>query len=226
VFSLATTLYLLAWDPEAGELSATPALPFLVRAGALTDLVQRDMLTDRHGRAAAAPDMRTGDPVLDQLLDTVAASRPHTWQAWVWYRVRPTEAAVRRQLVAHGYLGVRQRRFRRFLGAYRGQEYALAAAGAVAGLRTDAVGLLRGGIPPAELSARDAALVALAAAGRLRTIVTAADAIVYQGRIAELAKRGGRGMPESETALTEIRLGLAAAVGSTVMPLTADEAAG
>lgn len=223
MFSLATTLYLLAWDPETGERTATATLPFLVRAGALTELVQREMLTDRDGKAAAAADMRTGDPVLDGLLDTVAAARPHTWQAWVWYQVRLTEAAVRRQLVAHGYLGMRQRRI---LGTYRGREYSLEAPGAVAGMRADAVALLRDGRPPAELSVQDAALVALAAAGQLRTVVTAADAIAYQDRIAELAKHGGTGMPEPAKALSEVRLGLVTAVGSTVMPLMADEIGG
>ncbi|MDX3232415.1 GPP34 family phosphoprotein [Streptomyces sp. ME19-01-6] len=139
--SLAAKLYLLAWDPRTGLPADPDHLPYLVRAGALTELTQCGMLADEDGVAL---------PVAD--------------------------------------------------------------ADAVAGMREDAVRLLRGGQGVSEVSAGDAALVALAAAGELRTVVTAADARAHKTRIAELARRSGQVGPALEKAIGQVRSAVAVAV--------------
>src|SRR5262249_28237747 len=60
--SLPARLCLLAWDPTGAEAAAAA---HLVRAGALTELVRRGLLTDEDGIATPADlDSLTGDAVL------------------------------------------------------------------------------------------------------------------------------------------------------------------
>ncbi|ADI05775.1 hypothetical protein SBI_02654 [Streptomyces bingchenggensis BCW-1] len=207
--SLAAKLYLLAWDPRTGRPADPDHLPYLVRAGALTELAQRGMLADEDGVARPFADARTGDPALDSLLELIFESRPRAWQTWVRHHARLTERAVRDQLVTVGYVRAKGRRA---LGLLPVKEYELERPDVVAGMREDAVRLLRGGQRVSEVSAGDAALVALAAAGELRTVVTAADARAHKARIAELARRSGQVGPALEKALGQVRSAVAVAV--------------
>ncbi|MGO4755701.1 GPP34 family phosphoprotein, partial [Streptomyces sp. 2MCAF27] len=101
---------------------------------------------------------------------------------------------------------------RRALGLLPVKEYEVERPDVVAGRREVEVRLLRGGQSVSEVSAGDAALVALAAAGELRTVVTAADARAHKARIAELARRSGQVGPALEKALGQVRSAVAVAV--------------
>ncbi|KUJ70768.1 hypothetical protein ACZ90_00155 [Streptomyces albus subsp. albus] len=226
--SLPATLYLLAWETGAGpptvfqtpEVDTAGVFPDpgriapLVRAGALTELAQRGLITDADGRVAPLPDAVTGDPVLDGLLELIAESRPHTWASWVTRHARATLTAVREQLLVTGYL---RRRHRRLLGLIPSRTYSLERPDLVAGERADAQRLLRGTEPVGEVPPRDAALVALAAAGELRTVVTEEDAEVYRERIGALAARSGQTAPALEKAIAEVRSATAVAVATAVV---------
>ncbi|MER6983797.1 GPP34 family phosphoprotein, partial [Streptomyces carpinensis] len=110
--SLPARLHLLAWDTTRLRLTGAALLPHLVRAGALTELAQRGLLVDDEGIATPVdPDSRTGDAVLDGLLDLVRESRPRRWRSWVAPWARSTLVAVREQLTADGYLRAEKRRF-------------------------------------------------------------------------------------------------------------------
>ncbi|WP_432013246.1 GPP34 family phosphoprotein [Streptomyces sp. HD1123-B1] len=214
--SLAAALHLLAFDPGTGRpVGAHTAL--LVRAAALTELAQRGLLTDTDGRPRPVEDAVTGDPALDGLLELIGESRPHTWATWVGHQPRLTEHAVRDQLVAGGYLRVETRRV---LGVFPAKEYRLERTDLVAGMREDAVRVLHGDQPVAEVSERDAALVALAAAGELRTVVTAKDAKLHKQRIAELGERSGGMGPVLEKVIAQVRTALAAAVTTAILVAT------
>ncbi|MEU4895992.1 GPP34 family phosphoprotein [Streptomyces sp. NPDC044780] len=214
--SLAASLYLLSYDPETGRpTGAHTAL--LVRAAALTELVQRGLLTDSDGSPCPVADALTGDQVLDRLLELIGESRPRSWQVWVGHHPRLTEHAVRDQMVAAGY--VRQKG-RRVLGLFPAKEYVLERPEQAAGMRDDAVRALHGGQPAADVSERDAALVTLAAAGELRTVVTATDAKVRKDRILELGERCGGMGPVLEKAIAQVRTALAAAVVTTMLTTT------
>ncbi|MET7764569.1 GPP34 family phosphoprotein [Streptomyces sp. NPDC005393] len=214
--SLAASLYLLSYDPETGK-PAGAHTGYLVRAAALTELVQRGMLTDADGRPCPIPDAGTGDPALDGLLELIGESRPRTWQTWVGHQPQLTERAVRHQMVAAGYV---RSAGKRVLGLFPAREYALERADLVAGMRDEAVRVLHGAQPVAEVSERDAALVALAAAGELRTVVTAKDAKARKERIIELGERCGGVGRALEKVIAQVRTALAAAVTTAMLAAT------
>jgi hypothetical protein len=204
--SLPARLYLLAWDTARPELAGTAHLHHLVRAGALTELAQRGLLTDEDGIATPVDmDSRTGDAVLDGLLELVRESRPHRWRTWVTLRARVTLDAVREHLVAEGYLRAERKRV---LGVFPSVDHVLEHPAVVEALREEARHVLEGPVPVAEVSGRDAAVVALAAAARLRTLLPDGDGGPFERRLEELADRGGVATP----ALREVRTELVAAV--------------
>ncbi|GAA5025084.1 GOLPH3/VPS74 family protein [Streptomyces siamensis] len=207
--SLPARLYLLAQDPGEPGLGDTPGLDRLVRAGALADLAGRGLLVDDGGIVTPADaDSRSGDTVLDELLELVAESRPRTWPEWVSSRARLTLDAVRAQLAAEGYLRAERRRV---LGLFSSVDYGLARVSAVEALHARARQVLVGPQPAAEVPGRDAALVVLAAAAGLRTPGPPDRRQVPPGRVDELAGRAGAEAPALMKAVREVRDALAVA---------------
>ncbi|WP_344599787.1 GOLPH3/VPS74 family protein [Streptomyces glaucus] len=205
--SLPTRLCLLAWDTSRPEAGTAARLAHLVRAGALTELAQRGLLVDDDGIVTPVDlDSRTGDAVLDGLLELVHESLPHRWRAWVRLRARVTLDAVREQLVAEGYVRAEKKRV---LGVFPSVTHVLARTAAAAALREEARRILLGPVPVAEVGARDAAVVALASAAGLRTLATAQEHARSAGRVAELTERGGAS-PALRTAVREVRTAVGA----------------
>ncbi|MEV2216721.1 GPP34 family phosphoprotein [Streptomyces sp. NPDC050997] len=196
--SLPARLCLLAWDTGTAEVSGAAQLPPLVRAGALTELAQRGLLTDEDGIATPVDlDTDTGDPVLDGLLELVRESLPHRWRTWVTLRARITLDAVREQLTADGCLRAEKRRV---LGVFPTVEYVLDRPAVVESLRAQTRTVLLGPVPVAEVSERDAALAALAAASGLLS-----GGEYPPGRLEELTERGGAAAPVLRTVVREVR---------------------
>ncbi|MFD9028507.1 GPP34 family phosphoprotein [Streptomyces parvulus] len=195
--SLPARLCLLAWDPARSGAADTARVHHLVRAGALTELARRGLLTDDEGIATPVDlDARTGDAVLDGLLDLIRESLPHRWRTWVARHARLTFDAVREQLVAEGHLRAEKKRV---LGLFPSVEYVPARPAAVKVLREETRSVLDGRVPAAEVSERDAAAAVLlaaaapglpAGAGR-----GAGDGGRREARIAELTERGGAAAP-------------------------------
>ncbi|WNM31577.1 GPP34 family phosphoprotein [Streptomyces sp. Li-HN-5-11] len=214
--SLPARLYLLAWDTTRLRITGAAHLHHLVRAGALTELAQRGLLVDDDGIATPVDlDARTGDPVLDGLLDLVRESRPRRWKAWVTLRARFTLVAVREQLAAEGCLRAEKRRV---LGVFPSVEYALERVALVDALREEARTVLEGPLPAAEVSEGDAALVALAAAAELRTLVPARDRRRHRRRIEELTDRGGAAAPALRRVVREVRTAVVVAAAAASAP--------
>ncbi|MER5467234.1 GPP34 family phosphoprotein [Streptomyces sp. NPDC002685] len=202
--SLPARLYLLAWDTTKLKITGSTHLHHLVRAGALTELAQRGLLVDDDGIVTPVDaDSRTGDLVLDGLLELVAESRPRKWKPWVTLRARVTLDAVRAQLAAGGYLRAEKKRV---LGLFPSVEYELDRVAAVDALRAEARQVLEGPLPVAEVSDRDAALVALATAAELRTLASPKDRKRHKARIDELAERGGAATPALRKVVQEVRM--------------------
>jgi hypothetical protein len=191
-------LCLLAWDPARPGATDTARHHHLVRAGALTELAQRGLLVDDEGVATPVDlDARTGDAVLDGLLDLVRESMPHRWRTWVRLHARVTFDAVREQLVAEGYLRAEKKRV---LGVFPSVEYVLARAAAAQLLREETRYVLEGPVPASEVAERDAAVAALAAAAELRALgarafESAGTGARREDRITELTERGGAAVP-------------------------------
>lgn len=201
--SLPARLYLLAWDTSRLKVTGASHLHHLVRAGALTELAQRGLLIDENGIVTPVDaDSRTGDVVLDGLLELVAESRPRKWKAWVTLRARVTLDAVRAQLAAEGYLRPVKKRV---LGLFPSVEYELDRVPAVDALHNEARQVLEGPLPVAEISDRDAALVALAAAAELRTLAPAKDRKLHKTRLEDLTDRSGAAAPALKKVIQELR---------------------
>lgn len=211
--SLPARLYLLAWDTKKTEVTGDAQLPHLVRSGALTELAQRGLLVDEDGIATPVDmDAHTGDAVLDGLLELVRESRPRPWRTWVTLRARITLDAVREQLTAAGYLRAEKKRA---LGIFPTVEYALERAAVVEALQEEARQVLEGPVPAVEVSDRGAAVVVLAAAAELRTLVSRKDRGRHEARIEELTERSGAAAPALRGIVGEVRAAMIAAVAAT-----------
>ncbi|GAA3777237.1 GOLPH3/VPS74 family protein [Streptomyces chiangmaiensis] len=207
--SLPARLYLLAWDTDGPRQTGARRIAHLVRAGALTELAQRGLLVDVEGIATPAdPDAGTGDAVLDGLLELVAESMPRPWKTWVSLHSGVTLDTVRAQLVADGLMRVEKKRL---LGFFPAVEYELEGVRAVEALQQEVREMLVGPAPVTEISDRDAALVALAAAAGLPTVVTEADRGRHRERIEALTDRSGAAAPALRRVVREVRTALIAA---------------
>ncbi|MEU5339838.1 GPP34 family phosphoprotein [Streptomyces sp. NPDC020766] len=214
--SLPARLYLLAWDTTKLKVTDAAHLPHLVRAGALTELAQRGLLADVDGIATPTdPDGRTGDPVLDGLLELVEESRPHRWKTWVGLRARVTLDAVRAQLAADGYLRAEKTRV---LGVFPSVEYEIDRIAVVDRLRAEAREVLEGPGPVEEVSEQDAALVALGAGAELRTLLSGKEGRQYKQRIEDLVERSGATTPALKTAVQEVRSAVVLVMTTTGVP--------
>ncbi|WP_328345913.1 GPP34 family phosphoprotein [Streptomyces violaceus] len=211
--SLPARLCLLAWDSAPPAAAGTGHLAGLVRAGALTELAQRGLLTDEDGIATPVDlDARAGDAVLDGLLELVHESCPHAWRTWVTLRARVTLDAVREQLVAGGYLRAEKKRV---LGVFPSLDYALERVTAVDALREETRQVLQGPPSATEPSERDAALVALAAAAEL---LPEKDVRVHEQRVEELTERAGATAPGLRKIVREVRTAVAAESTAHALP--------
>ncbi|MFJ3891588.1 MULTISPECIES: GPP34 family phosphoprotein [unclassified Streptomyces] len=169
-------MYLLAHDDASEGPYDRSRTGFLVRAAALVDLASRGRLEERDGTVAVCGTEPTGDPVLDAVLRDAAAG--HGWKRLVRRHRRPTLTRVEDRLLAAGLLTATARRTR---PGGRRPTVADRAASAVVRARVSAA--LCGDGPVAEVPAADAALLALAAAGGVRSVVSRQDARTYRARI-------------------------------------------
>ncbi|MGW0531290.1 GOLPH3/VPS74 family protein [Streptomyces sp. NPDC003032] len=213
--SLPARLFLLAWNTDRGKFTGGPDLHLAIRAGALAELAQRGLLVETGGGVVMpVVGARTGDTVLDALVDLVERSKPRKWRGWMTYRSRDTLAAVRDQLTAHGYLRMERRRI---LGLFPSRTWELERVGYAETLHAEALAALRGDRPVTEVAPSDAALVVCAATGKTRTLVSGKDRRRHKDRLAELTDRGGSASPELRTLMRNLRKAHASAVASAEM---------
>ncbi|MER5401910.1 GPP34 family phosphoprotein [Streptomyces sp. NPDC002599] len=210
--SLPARLYLLAWDTTKRSITGSTHLHHLVRAGALTELAQRGLLVDDDGIVTPVDaDSRTGDVVLDGLLELVSESLPRGWKPWVTSRARVTLDAVRAQLAADGYLRAERKRV---FGIFPSVEYELDRVPVVEALRGQAREVLEGPVPVADVGDRDAALVALATAAELRTFASPKERALHRARIDELTERGGAAAPALRKVIQDVRTAVVVAAAT------------
>lgn len=226
VESLAERLYLLAYDEDRRRLTGQPELGYLLRAAALTDLTLRGLLIDVGGQVQAVPGAvansaatptavgATQDEVLDGMLREITESTPASWGRWVSRDSRLTVRAIGAQLAKAGVLRVEPRRV---LGLFHADVLVLADPALQARLRSGARLALFGSDPVDLIDVRDAAVVALAAAGELELVVSREDRRRYETRIEELGEHCGSAVPALRGVLDEIRAAALVAVTSTTV---------
>jgi hypothetical protein len=202
--SLPARMYLLAFDTDKDRLASRSQLGLVLRAAALTDLYLAGRLTDVQGKASAAHGEPIGDPLLDDLLAQIAGHRPRAWHRWVGRQERGTIRAVREQLEAGHHLTVERRailpdrvrpRDRRAVKQYADQVRTALHQSAA---RTDA---------------RTASVLALAARGEVKTVVSRRERREHRQRLDELAVYTGPVADALKKALRSKRAAAASAGG-------------
>ncbi|QES32875.1 GPP34 family phosphoprotein [Streptomyces venezuelae] len=207
--SLPAKLLLLAWNGERGKFTGGPDLHLVVRAGALAELAQRGVIVETDGIVTPVTGARTGDTVLDALVELIEESRPRKWRGWMTHRSGNTLNEVRDQLTAHGYLRLERRRV---LGVFPVRHWELERAGYAEALQAEAGTVLRGPQSITEVSESEAALVMCAATGKLRPFVTGKDRRRYKDRLTELTDRGGGASLDVTRQMRALRKALASAI--------------
>ncbi len=209
--SLPARLYLVSYDLDRQRPTGRAYLGYLLRAAALTDLFLAGHLADVKGKVQVKnpPTTRTTtptaarmiqpvpatgrtramDPLLEDVLKQVAgSSRPRSWKYWVRKNSRPAVRAVRDQLETAGWIRVEPHRI---LHLFPADTITVRDPRVVRELRDNAGRVARGSVPPAHVDPYDAAVVALAAAARLKTVLTRAQRREHRARITRLTELCG-----------------------------------
>ncbi|MEV0976335.1 GPP34 family phosphoprotein [Streptomyces sp. NPDC049915] len=172
---LACAMYLLAHDEAAEGPYDRSRTALLVRAAALVDLAVRGRLGEDRGTVTVSGTEPTGSPVLDRVLRDAAGG--HSWKHLVRRHRKHTLTDVEDGLAGAGLLTMKAPRTR--FGTHR---LSVTDRTVTAALRARVSTALHGDGPVQDIPA-DAALVALAAAGGVRSVVSRQDQKALRTRI-------------------------------------------
>ncbi|MEU6254402.1 GPP34 family phosphoprotein [Streptomyces sp. NPDC047043] len=203
---LACLMYLLAHDDAAEGPYDRSRTQLLVRAAALIDLALRGRLGEDGGTVTVSGTAPTGDRVLDGVLRDAAAG--HGWKQLVRRHRKRTLTEVEERLAAAGLLTVKAPRSR--FGTRRSTVTDRAVP---AVLRARVSEALQGDGPVREIPAADAALLALAAAGGMRSVVSRQDRKTFRARIDACTGSLGTLAPGLEKAVRALPTTMIAAQG-------------
>ncbi|URM94354.1 GPP34 family phosphoprotein [Actinomadura madurae] len=182
--TLPARMFLLAYDLRKRKMtSGGTRLGYVLRAAALTELFLDGRLVEERGRPV--PGTPGDDPY--GVLAQIAESRPRRWRHWVCKDAKGIVTTVREELVRDGWIRTRRRRM---LGLFPYYEVTVKDPRVVKALWGGASSALRGR-PVAHVNSYDAAAVALAAAGELKSVLPEPDRRRYRRRIEELTARTG-----------------------------------
>jgi len=181
--SLPARMFLLAYDLNKKRMTGRSQLGYVLRGAALTELY----LDGRLGEKDNKPRTETNGDDPYGLLAQISASRPRSWQYWVRKEHRAIVRTVREELARGGWIRVEPRRV---LGLFPATRVTVRDPRVVKSLWGGASSALRGR-PVAHVNSLDAAAVALAAAGDLRTVLPRGDRRRHKQRIEELTARTG-----------------------------------
>jgi hypothetical protein len=213
--SLAGRIYLLAYDLDRRQLFDRTRTAFLTRAAVLIELAWRGQLDADGHPAATGPGITGADTTGDLVLDRVLAQiRPHRrgWKRLLRRDYRQTLDLVEQQLESAGVI---RRTRHRALGLVPRYAIELLDDGPAAKAQAHFTTILRDGPAVDAVSRTDAALVALAAAGRVRTVISPADRRHYGDRITALTDRLGTTSPGLASAVRGIEMTIVAARGGS-----------
>jgi hypothetical protein len=184
--SLPQRTFLLAYDPDRGRVRMGTNLGAMLRAAALADLYLSGHLTDERGRAAIRAGQPRHDPVLDALLDEIAAARRRKWHSWIGRRQRATVRAVRRQLSDDGWVRLQPHKI---FGLFPTTKVTIRDPR----VRKDLLGRVNSALrqPVGRVDGADAALVAIVAVGNLKLVLDRGTRRANKRRIRELTLLSG-----------------------------------
>ncbi|MEU1462733.1 GPP34 family phosphoprotein [Streptomyces sp. NPDC005727] len=204
---LPSLMYLLAHDDAAQASYDRPRTQLLVRAAALIDLASRGRLGEEDGRVTVSGPEPTGDPVLDGVLRQAAAGA-HGWRHLMRSDRKRTLTEVEDRLAAAGLLTVKEPRT-----PFGTRRLTVTDRAAPAALRARVSAALHGTGPVGEIPVADAALLALAAAGGVRAVVSRHDHKTCRARIDACTGRLAALAPGLEKAVRALPMTMIAAQG-------------
>ena len=174
-------LFLLGYDQRRQRIYGGTNHGYVIRAAALEELRLSGSIVDEQGKPRATGQAAPDDRVVAGVLAEITQSgKPRTWKHWINTNSRATYAAVRDQLDDRLY--VRDEPYRA-LGLFPAHRTYVRDQSAVDALRAEVDRILTGTGPA---SPRAAALVTLAAAGELGTVLNWRGRRQYRERIKEL----------------------------------------
>ena len=197
--SLPGRLFLLAWNPERRRVGGHGVyLGLVLRASALTDLYLSGHLADEHGKVRAEGRDRIDDPLLAEVRDLIASSKPRSWRHWVEKDKRAVEGAVREQLRSGGWIRVDTEKV---LGLFTRYRVTARDPIAVGRMRTQTARLMCGSGALGDVDRRAAATAALAAVGGLGTVAGRRERRRARERIGRLTDQAGPALPALRRAI-------------------------
>lgn len=199
-------MYLLAYDESAEGPYDRSRTELLVRAAALTDLALRGRPAEDDGTVTVSSTQPTGDPVLDGVLRDACGG--HGWKRLARRHRGRTLIEVEDRLVAAGILASRAPRARP-----GGRRVTLHDRSASVAVRARVSAALHGDAPVHRIPVADAALLALAAAGRVRSVVSRHDRRAFRARIDACTGRLAALAPGLEKAVRALPTTMIAARG-------------
>ncbi|MGW6008432.1 GOLPH3/VPS74 family protein [Streptomyces sp. NPDC055210] len=203
---LACLMYLLAHDDAAQGPYNRSRTQRLVRAAALIDLASRGWLVEDAGTVTVSGTEPIGDPVLDGVLRDAAGG--HGWKHLVRRHRKRTLTQVEDRLAAAGLLAVKAPRTPFGTRRLTVTDHAVPAA-----LRARVIAVLHADGPVRDIPVADAALLALAAAGGIRSVVSRQDQKMYRARIDACTRRLAALAPGLEKAVRALPTTMIAAQG-------------
>ncbi|MEU4292276.1 GPP34 family phosphoprotein [Kribbella sp. NPDC026596] len=198
--ALPARLFLLAYDPQRGRLTARSNLGKVLRAAALTDLQLTGNLADDNGRARLTMAPAPYDPVLAGVLEDIRAVGPRKWRRWIDRRPRAIIRAVRDDLERAHLIRVEPHRI---LGLIPADRITLRQPLVRRQILQSARDTLRPSRLVSRVDLRDAAVVVLASTADLRTVVTKDQRTRHKDRLAQLAVRVGPTVPALKKSLQQ-----------------------
>ncbi|WP_007514470.1 GPP34 family phosphoprotein [Pseudofrankia saprophytica] len=195
--SLPPRLYLLAFNLEKGRMYRVPGLGRTLRAAALAQLHHDGLLADDRGLAvlaeASAQIASPADELSRLVLRQVTAEQApgRTWAHWAGHDRATATRIVREELAAAGWVELGPRPDGLPRRGLTSVSVSPPDRQTVRVLNREASRALRGEIADAELPWDLAALVALAAAGGVITLVSARERRTWPERIAALTAMTG-----------------------------------
>jgi len=179
--------FLIAYDVQKQKLTGGDHHGQLIRAAALVELTLAGRLVDENGKPRDTG-QRTGDPVLDAILDQISQSKARSWKHWVEKDAKITYQAVRERLATTRVISVSEGTV---LGIFPKKVVHVRDTRIVRELVADLRRVVLGGTPANQLDPLAVALVPLVSAVELNTVFSGRERREHREQIRELAERAG-----------------------------------
>ncbi|NIK56750.1 GOLPH3/VPS74 family protein [Kribbella shirazensis] len=200
--SLAARVFLVAYDPEKGRLTARSKLGKVLRAAVLIELQLAGNVVDDRGRARVATATPPTDPVVARVLEELRAAGPRRWRHWIDRRGGATVRHVRDELARGHLIKVEPHRL---FGVFPADRITLRHPLVRRHLLQSARDTLRPSHLVSRVDLRDASVVVLGATADLRTIVSKDQRARHKDRLAQLAVRVGPVVPALKKSLQQTK---------------------